>query len=289
MLNIFTGMVLYKTVYEHFDFKEMRSFAMWIYWLLVVNLLVSFGQVTCNDPIYSHVSEICWADGTGFFKLKATMGIFVSAVSPLLAYLSPWLLILTIPIHFYAQSSVAMGALVLSMGIIAYMRMPRLWFYLIASVLLTAGVAYVFIYDMPGGQFGKRFEIWFISVSHALKISPFFGMGIGKFALFSPMSSAVNNDGTRLQWIWMHNEYLQMFFETGLIGLGVVFFYIKARCSDFLKVCNDRKAVYLFGSFVAVLCVSFLQFPFHIARTAFTFICLMALYHARSHEIKEIQ
>jgi len=159
----------------------------------------SFFQLHCKDPIFHHKTGICYPEGIGFFKIKATLGIYVAVMSPLLIALSPWLVLISLPLLYYSLSSAAVASFVIVIGYLWWMRVNRRLFYCSLIVLLALGVSYVIFYDMPGGQFHKRFEIWYITFSKWLQVSPFLGVGLGKFAAFAPQSSEVHADGTRPQ------------------------------------------------------------------------------------------
>lgn len=79
-------------------------------------------------------------------------------------------------------------------------------------------------------------------------------------------------------WEYVHNEFLQAFFETGLIGLAIICLYIWDIFRRFFEY--GRKNLYALSfvsSFLAILIVSFGHFPFHLARLAGPFVVIMAL------------
>lgn len=79
-------------------------------------------------------------------------------------------------------------------------------------------------------------------------------------------------------WKNAHNEFLEIFYETGLIGLFIVCGFIFDFFKRFWRYARDNTlCVSLMASFVAILIVSFGHFPFHLARLAGSFIVLMAM------------
>ena len=81
-----------------------------------------------------------------------------------------------------------------------------------------------------------------------------------------------------LIWNPLHNEYLQAFFETGLIGVILIGLYIRdifKRFWDFGR--KNLVVISLFASFCSILLISFGHFPFHVARLAGPFLSIMAL------------
>lgn len=86
------------------------------------------------------------------------------------------------------------------------------------------------------------------------------------------------NDMNLHRWDMVHNEFLQAFYETGLLGVLIIGLYIFDIFKRFQA--HARKNVYAVGlisSFIAILIVSFGHFPFHLARLAGPFVCIMAL------------
>lgn len=81
------------------------------------------------------------------------------------------------------------------------------------------------------------------------------------------------------EWNPAHNEFLQLFFETGLIGISIIFLYIFDIFKRFFGLGLEKNpvALTLASSFVAIILISFAHFPFHLARLGGVFIVLMAM------------
>jgi len=77
-------------------------------------------------------------------------------------------------------------------------------------------------------------------------------------------------------WGQAHNEFLQVFFEMGLIGVLIIGLFIFDMFRRFSMYGKNIISLTLMSSFIAILVVSFAHFPFHIARLAGTCIVLMA-------------
>lgn len=301
ILNIFFGIFFYKLVVENVDIKEFPKIATWLFWLLFANLVLCLMQTLQIDPIFSHVRPDLMPDQDelGFMRLKATLGCLAVVIAPFLFILSPWLVLVALPLLYHSDSSVSVAAFALVMGFLLYFRfkeyrvdfklplLPRINFPLVwlwwitVAVILTGGVWYVCFVDMPMGQFGSRFVIWKWSLSTFLTKSPFFGLGLAKFGAIGPQTMQGGGNPEPLTWIWVHNEFLQGAFETGIIGLTILIIFIRARFEEFKKNWQDREIQALFGSFLAILMISFFHFPFHLGKMAPLCIFLMALYHAK--------
>lgn len=80
------------------------------------------------------------------------------------------------------------------------------------------------------------------------------------------------------RWQNVHNDFLEAFFETGFIGLFLIFGFIFDFFKRFIEFGKkDSFAVALMGSLVAIIIVSIGHFPFHMARLGGPFVVLLAL------------
>jgi len=75
----------------------------------------------------------------------------------------------------------------------------------------------------------KGYEIFMTYWYH--KANWFIGFGNGSFRLLGPVIQGVNEFMLHNWWIWMHSDWLQLLFETGLIGfvLGCCIFITTVR------------------------------------------------------------
>lgn len=79
------------------------------------------------------------------------------------------------------------------------------------------------------------------------------------------------------KWSHVHNEFLQVFFEMGLIGVLILGFYIYDIFKRFFRYgVESPRCLVLMSCFVAILICSFGHFPFHLARLAGSYIVIMA-------------
>jgi len=79
------------------------------------------------------------------------------------------------------------------------------------------------------------------------------------------------------RWESVHNEFIELFFETGLVGIFIVFGFIFDLFKRFWRYGRkELHTVALMSAFIAILIVSFGHFPFHLARLAGPFIAMIA-------------
>jgi len=308
LMNFSIGIFFYKMVVERAE-ADISKYAFWLYWLLVANLVLSFLQTAQLDPIFGHVRPelMPYDDEVGFMRLKATLGGLASVISPILFVLSPWLSLVSLPLLWYGESSTAiLGFAAGTLFVLYYQSKRWIYFFLVLILFLTGGAAYVLKYDMPGGQFQERFKVWWTSSSRVLKQNPYFGLGGGKFA----HSKFITPQGVEmdvidyataerrkipvklpyppLSWIWAHNEFLQFFFEFGIVGFVLIVLFLKNRVTDFRRFRKDNQLQCLFGCLIAIVVFSFFHFPFHLGKTVGLCLFLMALFHARVRHIENL-
>ena len=78
------------------------------------------------------------------------------------------------------------------------------------------------------------------------------------------------------EWMPAHNEFLQVFFDLGVVGVLILGAYIFDIFKRFRLYATNELSLCLMASFIAILIVSFAHFPFQIARLAAPFIVILA-------------
>lgn len=288
ILNVFFGFIFYKTVVQNFDFKKIKQFGWMFFGLLMLNLVFCGLQFLGKDPLFSSVGlyKAGWKDTlVGMMKLKVHLGVLSAVVAPLMMFVSPWLIIPCIGLLIISQSSAAAIAFLASLILISFHKLPKRTFYLALILICSAFYMYVFKFDMPTGQFGERFQVWFATTTLTLKKDLYFGQGLGTFAGLGVIT--IQHNSSPQNWIWCHNEFLQLWYESGVFGLLIVVLFIIQNVKALFKyrlktIINEY--VFLLASFISILCVSFLHFPFHLGRFAGVFIFFMALLAAKRED-----
>jgi len=246
----------------------------------------------------------------GFMGLKAIMGMLFAMCIPFFAYKYPRLSLgLFIPLYV-SECSSAMVA-----GIIAYLwnlwYVSKKWFILSVTVMLIGGGIYTYN-DSHAGMFTDRMNMWKVVLRDAMA-RPIFGWGPDSFRCVTPQKQFMywknnrNNDCGRIDvrdtveyqntgkydlkkygsfmnetdsinpWDNPHNEYVQLFYEFGVVGLvllGLLSWDIHRRFNS-----DNGLLVPLIGFFFAVLIISVGQFPFHLARVGLFIPIFLACYY----------
>lgn len=293
LLNLATGLVLYRTIFEFVDLKGLVSWSKWFFWLLVVNGLFCLMQYFRCDFLFQnpdgHIvprNELM----VGLMKMKANLGVLVALVAPWFLLMRwKWLtlsFLVAIPLIIIGETSAGILAMLAGVIFPLYFRNKRL-FYVLFGLCAVAGTFYVLYYDMPSGQFDKRLIIWWRALREVVPSSPILGFGLGSFAQWEPQMIQ-ETVVEKLGFIWAHNEFIQLLFEGGILSLIIVILYVKRMCLGFLKSVRNKELCVLFGVFLSVLVISFFHFPFHVGKFACYCVFGMALFHALLQENRKV-
>ena len=138
-------------------------------------------------------------------------------------------------------------------------------------MLLLAGLAFMkedFFND------NGRFQIWRISLEYFFDpekgVNQFFGTGSGSFFMLGPTIQLNFGYSPKLVFLFMHNDFLQILFEQGYIGLFLVLA---------VGVCALRKAFdrpWLFAALCTYGAILATQYPLRYLASAFIGALLLA-------------
>lgn len=303
MFNVFCGILIYfvciKTLNKKFIPLAIKAVSI----VCLLNLVLLSMQLFGYDPIYTIRGTIKTTDCMGTFGLKATMGIYFALAIPLLASSRIWFpALLFIPVGLSVSTGAMLGGLA---GYLFCLWHKARKAFFIMLVLLTACICFViFKFDAPMGMFGTRPPMWG-KVLHDCFISPITGYGLdsfrfGKIRYYKEADTDVTHlavktkapdgreayaiqetiqEGKKFDW-WdnPHNEYLQLFFEFGIVGVLIVGFILYGVIERFRKSYKSDYAISIMGFFVVLLISSFVQFPFHLARIGHLIPVMLALF-----------
>ena len=116
----------------------------------------------------------------------------------------------------------------------------------------------------------ERIDIWKDLVVQSANWRSLIGQGMGKFASLGVI------DKTGTYWDNPHNEYLQVYFELGLIGLLLLLGYFIDLFRRFLRF-KTPQTILLFSCITVLLINSLGMFPMQVAPTAFLAITYIGL------------
>jgi hypothetical protein len=229
--------------------KELNAGLSILEWVGIVCAVYGILQVNGLDPIQSYQS---WADirPVVFLGQHTLYGPFAVACFTVALFRKHWLrsAILVVPVVL-VDSSFTFLSLAVVLAIWAYVNLAKRYFFLLfASGLIAAVMILALPKEMLGDKFNDkgRFLLW----GQALKLTetrPFFGYGFGSFRVIYPvfqskelrvangiddekLSAEAKKFIARSEAIRMesglfyspHNEYIQAYFEMGLVGVFIL-------------------------------------------------------------------
>lgn len=142
---------------------------------------------------------------------------------------------------------------------------PKAWLS-VALLALVALVALGPLVDHDMFKAATRYDVWMEALRFQTGggiIQTVIGVGLGSFKVFAhPIVVGIIPPGRT--WIWLHNDWLQIMFELGVIGLGLaVWSYMQ-----FLALSITRP--WLFASFLSFGAAMIGNYPLHMAAFALT-------------------
>lgn len=270
LINVALGMVAIKVIAERvtLNFNRLgKTLAVFC----LINVIQLMLQVLNIDPIYTniHLDKMAHVDHTGFLGSRFALGSVATMALPFIFNVSPLACLITVPMLIFGKSSICVFASAVCFLAMMW-KSDRKWFWIMLSVILASALVFILKYDMPSGEFSKRFYVWGSGLA-IVRGKPLFGLGLGAWA--STGFTSIQRNGQPETWLWAHNEYLQFLFEAGITGVIILWLYVK----DLYRNTISHTAGV---AFAGLLMISFLHFPFQIARLACMAIYIIATMEA---------
>lgn len=134
---------------------------------------------------------------------------------------------------------------------------------------------------------GDRWPMWkfFMEQWARNPVHWLFGTGFGSFGVFSINLQNAHSMRTQYWWIWLHNDWLQAIFETGLIGFSLLLGTFLTGLRNLWK----RREVYELQSLLLFGLMMAWNYPLHVGLTcAFgALLILVALERNQPHNINQ--
>lgn len=193
-----------------------------------------------------------------------------------------WTCALTaIPTVWMSQSSigfvalfVGIGAFIVSIGF-TFFRQVAMKILGFTAVLVPATViALGFTVDPQWSRFMEisRFKMWIPSLQYWLDHgSIWFGVGLGSYRHFGSVIQTQQNVEVGHWWLWMHNDWFQVLFETGIFGFTSALLVLLAALWSAFRAGSAG----LFGSICALSVVAFGNYPLRLAEFALAATVIM--------------
>jgi hypothetical protein len=197
---------------------------------------------------------------------------FLACLLPISGWFSiPMLIAISV-----TKSSTALGAvgIVAISWLVSKYGIKKMWPVLFAVPALLGAMGYFFLREELFNSNG-RFWIWKVVFDYWDKLPKIYqtiGTGTGSFFIYGPTLMHQVDPTTNQSFFWMHNDWLQVLFENGMIGLALLIgIFIKLLCNTeenpkvFAMVCT-------YG-FIGLTQMPLRQFLFQVLG-----VCLIGLY-----------
>ena len=154
---------------------------------------------------------------------------------------------------------------------------------------ITVAQRAVSTFDEQDPSINTRLLMWRTTLQ-MIKEKPLLGSGIGTFEMnyLDYQAEILGDNPYYIKYSGKareaHNEYLQMWAELGLVGLGVflsiIFIFYNLIINYFKKEHNDKKKIIVLGLLMGITCFLFhslFTFPLHVPALGSAFFVIMSL------------
>lgn len=139
--------------------------------------------------------------------------------------------------------------------VVYFTRKKYLW------VVLLIGVVMILKVDLRSVITGSgRYGAWRFIFTDYIPIKWLTGWGLGQFKVSFPLIYRTVQPAISENWTTAHNEFIHIWAETGIIGLGLMVGYLIHQIIKFFKT---RKGLIAFAGVIAVIVSSNTIFLFH--------------------------
>jgi len=258
--------------------KTLYSF-LWAYAsMIIASCLYSFYQYYYLKMHIEH--------SVGFLP-NVSMGPNLAAVIlPLFLWQKRYFSIIPVMIivaHIYVfRSSMAWATVIMVVAsTIFFMTSRNLRIYLAGGSVLVLGYLGRFI-DGAWTSFLSidRFQMWPIFISWwQTNADHYLGSGVGTFRHMGPTIQVQNNLHEGGYWLWAHSDFLQVIFETGLLG-GFAALWLVIVCGVKLLSSKNYQIICIFLAYLT-MCLG--NYPLRLAEYSFLGMILIAISLKENH------
>jgi O-antigen ligase len=261
-----------------------------------------------KDPIFHVIGNTRIDNAVGFCGSWDISGIFIAATAPFLFSRKLWLVLIPAIGIVACRSSFSMMALILSFLFYILISHRKLLKFILPVVCI---LGLIFFYRDGGlnkSKFMERFEICQVVTksilqgninirnsleedsTHIMKINSWTGVGLGNFLSIFPYYPGkyfnIRNSSTGL-FNHAHNDYIEAFFEFGIIGGIILFGLILSNLFKLIISVKINKEILVYVScLIAYLVNAAGIFASHIAVSVFLLIIIWGLSRSVLREVR---
>ena len=243
----------------------------------LVNMIWVIFQATGHQFYFklgSETREGVYIGLPGIMGQRVFQGILCAVATPILLKKSLWFTPLIIAGLYFSKSSTAIAAALAGALFLFHIRYK----YLIPFILIG-------LFFIAKDVNFEQFKITVYSQTLPLIENHWLGQGLGAFH-----QAHVVEDNAKMWFREAHNEYYQLYFEYGRIGVAFLLWLFSEMAFRFFRHRKDKTIQILSACFLAFLISCSGQPVMHVVRIAMVGVVLTALIYARSDQLKgEIQ
>lgn len=299
LITGYAGIVFAYTVSKSTTSKIYQALAIFA----GLNVILLLLQVFNKDPFYVAPTSQFMDRIVGFIGTRNQIGIFYAGATTLLMAISPWFLLMALPILLVKCSS-AMVGLCVGLTTLAFFRGHQKIAFVLISILIIGSIYWVKC-GYKSGEIAERIQLWKLTITqtmqgklvsddgqHVLKANPLFGFGLGNFFSYSQYSQGSVCGATQHRYEHAHNDLIEAFFEFGYIGLLLILLCISKVISDFIECLhlghpNTKNLIITFCSLITLSVCSMGVYVFHAPVSLFLFCLFLGLFYREVNHAKQ--
>ncbi len=256
--NLLCLVLFYKLCLEYLNSKSIDKILKWFRYSVILILFYCVLQYLQLDEFLKGM------DNSGRDELVGTIGNashlagYLAIVSPLFFNkkgILPLILLLIILLLAGSASGLFVAVVV---GIVYLLLKKRyLWSGIISFLACSGGT--ILLFDKSGFfTSNHRIELWKMAFE-GFRQKAITGFGLGSFAL-----NKFETGGIVSVWRHAHNEYFQIAFELGLIGLFLLLWVVYSAIKDGWLIHSKENGILLFTMLIGFLALSLFTFTMHL-------------------------
>lgn len=297
--------------------KRQRKIIMWC----VVAMVVIQGawvvlQANNLDPVFNYKNEYHKVfedrdDTVGSIGSRNMIGTFFATTAPMVASVFPYALLLSVFGLWKATTTFAWAAFIV-VALVWVWFIKRKLLLAVVPALIVCSLIFFFKYEAKGvfNTVKSRGDLYRtiidktvsgrIDIVRTLKMSnkkinqvktcnPWFGYGLGQYLLIFPFFDATGLafDGDTV-YSHAHNDYLELFFETGYTGAMVMALLLIGFFIEFFIAKKTKEVVTYFCCILSFLLCAMGLFPTQVAVTAMFFILFYGMFKGAVREQRRL-
>lgn len=254
----------------NFEFKniDINKILKVLLWIGIIQSLYMICQRLGLDPwqtLKSDSSSVATTMGrvTGTFTHPTFASLFLAITIPITFYFKKYIAFILLVLGLLsADSQVSYGIALFCSLLYLFLNINKVQkIYLTIGTIILSSVFLIFFHNLI--QDSGRFNVYKIILTDIIhpkiiNYSVFLtGYGLGSYSYIFPTQHNSIFDHA-------HNDYLELFYNVGFIGLGLLFTTIFFMVKDFLLILNDRNTKIVFIILCGLMLSAFFTFTWQM-------------------------